>query len=147
MAAEPIWGLDPVGAGSRRWGPIGVATWDASPAVQASTVGEEVKVIVPERSIWEFAHTHCPHVRSHSRYHEALAQYMRHTGGGISSVRVRDPPPRPPPPPPCPPGPLSYQWSIAAAIHMVAPRAPEFFFPCPSSTPPRPGGGAPQHYP
>ena len=29
-------------------------------------------------------------------------------GGAVSSVRVRDPPP-----PPCPPGPLSYQGSIA----------------------------------
>ena len=40
------------------------------------------------------------------------------------------------PPPPCPPSPLSCQGSIAtiAAIHMVAPKAPEFFFSFPLPT-------------
>ena len=36
-------------------------------------------------------------------------QVLRPHGGAVSSVWVRDPPP----PPPCPPGPLSYQGSMA----------------------------------
>ena len=55
----------------------------------------------------------------------------------------------PPPPPPRPPGPLSYQGSIATGhTYGGAEGARKFFFhsPCPRSIPPRPGGGAPQRY-
>ena len=54
-----------------------------------------------------------------------------------------------PPPPPCPPGPLSYQGSIATGhTNGGTEGARNFFFhsPCPRSIPPRPGGGAPQRY-
>ena len=59
------------------------------------------------------------------------------------------PPPPPPPPPPCPPGPLSYQGSIATGhTYGGAQGARKIFFhsPCPRSIPLRPGGGAPQRY-
>ena len=47
-------------------------------------------------------------------------------GGAVSSVQVRDPPP---PPPPCPPGPLSYQGSIATGhTYGGAEGARNFFF-------------------
>ena len=54
----------------------------------------------------------------------------RHHGGDVSSVRVRDSPPPPsPPPPPCPPGPLSYQGSIATGhTYGGAEGARKFFF-------------------
>ena len=46
-------------------------------------------------------------------------------GGDVSSVLVRDPPP----PPPCPPGPLSYQGSIATGhTYGGAKGARNFFF-------------------
>ena len=62
--------------------------------------------------------------------------------GGVSLVQVRDPPPRPR-------SPLSYQGSMATGhTYGGAEGARKFFFTlCPRSTPPRPGGGAPRHYP
>ena len=65
-------------------------------------------------------------------------------GGAVSPVRVRDSPP------PCPPGPLSYQGSIATShTYGGAEGARKFFFhfPCQRSIPPRPGGGPPPQPP
>ena len=81
-------------------------------------------------------------------------------GWAVSSVRVRKPPP-----PPALRAHLVTKGQWLPAIHMVAPKAPQNFFfiplahvaplpaenffhsPCPRSTPPRPGGDAPQQYP
>ena len=71
------------------------------------------------------------------------------TGGASPRFGYATPPPPAPPPPPCPPGPLSYQGSIATGhTYGGAEGARKFFFhsPCPHSIPPRPGGGAPQRY-
>ena len=65
-----------------------------------------------------------------------------HHGGDVSSVRVCGPPPppapRPTPPPSFPPGPLSYQGSIAAGHTYGGAEGARNFFHLPSSTPPRP---------
>ena len=56
------------------------------------------------------------------------ADPCRGPGGGASPRFWYEPPP-PPCPLPCPPGPLSYQGSIAAGhIHGGAEGAPNFFF-------------------
>ena len=66
----------------------------------------------------------------------------RHGGGGrlLGSGT-----PAPPPPPSCPPGPLSYQGSIATGHTYGGAKGAEIFFhsPCPRSIPPRPRGRAP----